>query len=93
MDTTTNPDNFDIQPPPYHTPTQSIETLDTCITKNHYDRAVNRAPAGKATDPNAITNELIKNHSEAVHTIIYKLFLIMDEHIIYTPIEWCRSAT
>ena len=46
-------------------------TLDTYITKSHYDKAANRAPPGKTPGLDTITNELIKHLSEEVHRLIY----------------------
>ena len=37
-----NPDLFDIQPQPHHTPTYLSEILDTYITRSQYDRGVNK---------------------------------------------------
>jgi hypothetical protein len=62
------------------------------MTNNHYDRAINRAPSGKAPGPDAITNKLIKHLPEEAHTLIYILFQLMTKHN-YTPREWCKSAT
>jgi hypothetical protein len=67
-------------------------TLDTYITRGHYDRATTRVPEGKAPGPDAITNELIKHLPETTNTLIYTLFRIMAKHN-YTPKGWCRSAT
>jgi len=79
-----NPDNFEIKPPnPYITP-QPNDTLDKHITKIRYDRAVNRAPAGRAPGLDAITNELIKDLPDDVHTLVYTLFQTMAKHN-YTP--------
>ncbi len=72
--------------PPTHTNPRPPETLDTYITKSHYDRAINRAPPGKAPGPDAITNELIKHLPEEAHTLIFTLFQLMAKHN-YTPRE------
>jgi hypothetical protein len=79
-------------PPSSHTKPHPNETLDKYITKSHYDRAINRAPFGKAPGPDAITNELIKYLPEEAHALICKLFQLMAKHN-YTPREWCKSAT
>jgi hypothetical protein len=67
-------------------------TLDTYITRRHYDRATTIAPESKAPSPDAITNEVIKHLPEAMLTVIYTLFQIMAKYN-YMPNEWCRSAT
>jgi hypothetical protein len=78
--------------PSAHTNPHSPETLDTYITKSRYDRAINRAPPGKAPGPYEITNELIKHLPEDAHTLIYTLFQLMAKHN-YTPRQWCKNAT
>jgi hypothetical protein len=78
--------------PPTHIHSYPQETLDTYITKSHYDRAISRAPPGKAPGPDAITNELIKHLLEATHIPIFTLFQLMAKHN-HTPREWCKSAT
>ena len=87
-----NPDNFVVTPPTQDKTPHPTPTLDTYITRGHYDRATTRAPEGKAPGPDAITNELIKHLPETTHTLIYNLFQLMAKHN-YTPKEWCRSAT
>jgi len=87
-----SPDNCNMAPPSQHTNPHPLETLDKYITKSQYGRAINRAPPGKAPDPYAITNELIKHLSEEAHTFIYTLFQLMAKQN-YTPREWCTSAT
>ena len=72
--------------PPEHTSPHSPKTLDTYITKSHYDRAINRAPPGKAPGLDAITNELIKHLPEDAHALIYTLFQLMAKHN-YIPRE------
>ena len=86
-----NPDIFTMLPPAQTNPSSS-KTLDTYITKSHYNRATNRAPSGKAPGPDAITNELIKHLPEEGHTFIYTIFQLMAKHNC-TPREWCKSAT
>ncbi len=66
------PDNFDITPPFHNTIPHPETTLDTYITRSHYDMVTTRAPEGKAPRSDAITNELIKHLPEAKHTLIYK---------------------
>ena len=64
-------------PASQHTKSHPVETLDKYITKSHYDRAIDRAPPGKAPGPDAMTNELVKHLSEEAHTLIYPLFQLM----------------
>ena len=71
-----NPDNFEVTPPTHGTTPHPATTLDTYITRIHYDRPTTSAPEGKAPGPDAITNELIKNLPEATHTLLYTLFRI-----------------
>jgi hypothetical protein len=78
--------------PPAHTNPRPPETLDTYITKSHYDRAKSRAPPDKAHGPDAITNELIKHLPEDAHKLILILFQLVAKHN-YTPREWYKSAT
>jgi hypothetical protein len=66
-----NPDNYDITPPPHNTTPHPATTLDTYITRSHYDRATTWAPEGNAPGPDAITDELIKHLPEATHTHSY----------------------
>jgi hypothetical protein len=89
-----NPDNFDIIPPAYHAPTHPKMTIDKYMTKSHYNRAVNRTPpaTGKAPGPDALTNELVKDLREEVHTLIYTLFQTTAKHS-YTSKEWCKRTT
>ena len=87
-----NPDNFEVTSLTQDTTPHLTPTLDTYITRGHYDRATTRAPEGKAPGPDAITTELIKHLLEATHTFLYNLFRIMAKYI-YTPKELCISAT
>jgi hypothetical protein len=69
-----NPDNYEVtSPTPYTTP-HPTPTLDTYITRGHYDRATTRAPEGKAPGPVAINNELIKHLPESAHKLLYTIF-------------------
>jgi len=72
--------------PPAHTNPRSPKTLNTYITKSHYNRAINRASPGKSPGPYAITNELIKHLPEEAHTLIFTLFQLMAKHN-YIPRE------
>ena len=94
MDTSKIPGQLRHKTPNSYATPQSKETLGKQITKSLYDRAVNRAPPGKAPGPDAITNELVKHLPEDVHTgtLVYTLFQTMAKHN-YTPKERCRSAT
>ena len=87
-----NPDNFEVTSPTQDITPHPAPTLDTYITRGHYDTATMRSPEGKAPGPDAITNELIKHLSETTHTLLYTLFRIIAKHN-YTPKEQCRSAT
>ena len=75
-----NPDNFEVTPPIQDKTPHPTPTLDTYITRSHYDRAITRAPEGKAPGPDAITNEPIKHLPEATHTLLYTLFRIMAKY-------------
>jgi len=93
MDTTTNPKTlFEVTPPTHSTAPHPVTSLDSYITRSHYDRATIRAPEGKAPGPDAMTNELIKHLSEATHILLYNLFRIMAKYNC-TPKKLCRSAT
>jgi hypothetical protein len=63
-----------------HTKPHPVETLDKHITKSHYDRAIIRAPSGKAPGPDAIMNELIKHLPEEAHAFVYTPFQRMAKH-------------
>ena len=88
MDQPQNPDNFEVTPQTQDKTPHPTQTLDTYITRGHYDRATTRAPEGKAPGPDAITNEIVKHLPEATHTLIFTLFRIMAKHN-YTPIARC----
>ena len=84
------PDPFTLQP--HSTPTLTPNTTADLMKKAHYERAVARAPPGKAPGPDGIPNEVIKFLPESVHEAIYLLFRLMATHE-YTPPAWTASAT
>ena len=82
-----NPDNFTLQ-----TPTVTQHPTHIPIEYSHYIRTVSRMAEGKAPGPDGISNEILRNLPDRMHSIIFELFTILYEHE-YTPPAWCRSAT
>ena len=54
--------------------------------------AYQKASAGKAPGPDALSNEIIKFLPKTAHDLIFILFQLMARHS-YTPKKWCVSAT
>jgi hypothetical protein len=87
-----NPHNLD----PYETkckdPYKAQHTLDHYLTRGHYTMAYQKASPGKAPDPDAMSNEIIKFLPDTSHDLIFTLFKLMAKRS-YTPKKWCMSAT
>jgi hypothetical protein len=83
-----------LNPDPYTNPKANIptpqHTLDYFLPKNHY--TADKASTGKAPDPDAIPNEILKPLPEVAHDLLYLLFWLMARYN-YTPKKWCTSAT
>ena len=81
-----NPDNFEVTPPTHDTTPHPVTTLDTYITRSHYDIETTMAPEGKASGLDVITIKLMKHLPEALHALLYTIFRIMAKYN-YTPKE------
>ena len=48
--------------------------------------------AGKASEPDAIPNDILKHLPESAYDLLYLLFRLMARYS-YTPKKWCTNAT
>ena len=85
---THNPDCYELKPHPgtdAPEPDSPNTTLNSYLTRGHYDQALSRTAQGKAPGPDGIPNEIPTHLPREVHDIVYALFQIMAANH-YTPV-------
>ena len=82
-----SPDPFELCPDS-PLPTEILHTL----TRADYDLSISNCSSNKATGPDAIPSEIIKNMPPEFHEALYNIFLLLTR-TKKTPVSWLQSRT